>query len=116
MCSTVRLQVLCFSTGDSNMKEKAHSRLPCTAVTTQNEVHLDQLICTNQLMMVTAGKNSSFLADKLLSNSAIVLIVPVAISMEKIGGNTFRVICVSMIMSHYAYAAYSKFKMKCISQ
>jgi len=45
--STVRQWVACFSSGDSDVKEKPHSRRPCTAVTPQNEERLDQLIRTN---------------------------------------------------------------------
>ena len=44
-------------------KNKPHSGWPCTAVTAQNEEHLSQLICTNQLMVVTVLKNSVFIAE-----------------------------------------------------
>jgi len=45
--STVRQWVACFSSGDSDVKDKPHSRRPRTAITPQNEERLDQLICTN---------------------------------------------------------------------
>ena len=40
-----------FSSGNSNVEEKPHSRWPCTAVTPQNEEGLDQLICANLWIM-----------------------------------------------------------------
>ena len=40
--STVRQWVVRFSSGDINMKDKPHSRRPCTAVTPWNEECLDQ--------------------------------------------------------------------------
>ena len=46
--STVRWWVVCFSSVNSNVKDKPCSGWPCTAVTPQNEEHLDQLIHTNQ--------------------------------------------------------------------
>ena len=49
--STVRQWVARFSSGDSAGKEKPCSGWPCTAVTPQNEEHLDQLICANQQIM-----------------------------------------------------------------
>ena len=45
--STVRQWVACFSSGDSNVKDKPYSAQPSTAVTLQNEQHLDQLIRMN---------------------------------------------------------------------
>jgi len=42
----------------SNMKDKACSGWPHTAVTPQNEEHLYQLIHTNLLMMAIMLKNS----------------------------------------------------------
>jgi hypothetical protein len=44
----VRWWMAHFSSGDSDMKDKAHSRRPRTAVTPQNKAHLDQHICANQ--------------------------------------------------------------------
>jgi len=40
--------VVHFSNDNSNVKDKPCSRWQCTAVTPQNEEHLDQLIHTNQ--------------------------------------------------------------------
>jgi len=37
-----------FCSGYSDMKDKTHSRWPCTAFTPQNEEHLNWIICTNQ--------------------------------------------------------------------
>ena len=46
--SAVRRWVVCFSSGDSNMKDKPCSGHPCTAVTSQNQECLDQIVCMNQ--------------------------------------------------------------------
>jgi len=46
--STVRRWVARFSSGNSDVKDKPHSRWPCTAVTPQNEERLDQLVCVNR--------------------------------------------------------------------
>ena len=46
--SRVRLGVVRFSNGNSDVKDKPCSGWPCTAVTPQNEEHLDQLIRANQ--------------------------------------------------------------------
>ena len=46
--STVRWWVACFSSGDSDMKDKPRSRWPCTALTSRNEECLDQLIRANR--------------------------------------------------------------------
>mgnify|MGYP001860275954 CR=1 FL=1 len=35
--NTVRHGVVCFSSGDSDVKDKPHFRQPCAAVITQNE-------------------------------------------------------------------------------
>ena len=56
--STVRQWVVCFSSGNSNMKDKPRSRVPCITVITQNKGCLNELICMNQLMVVTVLKNS----------------------------------------------------------
>ena len=40
-----------FSSGNSNVKDKPCFRQPCTALTLQNEEHLDQLICVNWRIM-----------------------------------------------------------------
>ena len=40
-----------FSTGNSEEKDKTHSRRPHTDLTPQNEECLDQLICTNQQIL-----------------------------------------------------------------
>ena len=45
--SIVRWWVACFSSDDSDMKDKPHSRRPCTTVTPRNEEHLDQVISAN---------------------------------------------------------------------
>ena len=45
--STERRWVACFSSNDSDVKDKPRSRQPCTAVTPRNEERLYQLICTN---------------------------------------------------------------------
>ena len=45
--STVRWWVMCFSSGDSGLKDKPCSRPQCTAVMSQNEEHLDQLVRMN---------------------------------------------------------------------
>ena len=41
-----------FSSRDSDVKVKLRSRWPCTAVTQQNEEHLNQLIHANQEIMI----------------------------------------------------------------
>ena len=46
--STVRRWVVCFSSGDSDVKEKPRSERPCTDVTPRNEERLDQLIRANR--------------------------------------------------------------------
>ena len=46
-------QVVHFSSGNVNIKEKSCSGKPCTTVTLQNEEHLNQLICTNQQTVAT---------------------------------------------------------------
>jgi len=50
--STVRRWVVRFSSGDSDVKDKPRSGRPCTAGTARNEC-LDQLVCTDRLMVVT---------------------------------------------------------------
>ena len=50
--------MVCFSSGDTDVKDKQHSEWPCTAVIPQNDECLDQLICGNQLIVVTTLKNS----------------------------------------------------------
>ena len=52
--STVRRWVVCFSSGDSDVKDKPRSGRPCTAVTPRSEEHLNQLIHTNQ--QITNGE------------------------------------------------------------
>jgi len=47
-----------LNNGNSDVKDKPHSGQLCTAVTPQNEDHLDQLTHVNQLMMGTVLKNS----------------------------------------------------------
>jgi len=49
--STMRRWVARFSSGNSDVKDKPHSRRPCTAVTPRNEERLDQLIRANQQIM-----------------------------------------------------------------
>ena len=46
--STVRQRVVCFSSGNRNVKDEPHYRQPCTAVAPWNEEYLNQLICMNQ--------------------------------------------------------------------
>ena len=46
--STVRRWMACFSSGNSDVKDKPYSRQPCTAVTPRNEEHLNQLIRVNR--------------------------------------------------------------------
>ena len=46
--NTVRRWVERFSSGDNNVKDKPRSGQSCTAVTPQNEKHLNQLIHANQ--------------------------------------------------------------------
>ena len=46
--STVRRWVACFSSGDSDVKDKPCSGHPCTTVTPRNEERLDQLIRANR--------------------------------------------------------------------
>ena len=55
--STVRWWVVHISKGNSNVKDKLHSRWPYTAVTPWREESLDQFICANQLMVVSKLKN-----------------------------------------------------------
>ena len=50
--STVRKCVVCFSSGNKDVKDKPYSREPLTVVTASNEEHLNQIICTN-LQIVT---------------------------------------------------------------
>ena len=45
---TVRRWAVCFSSGDSSVKDEPRSGWPCTAVTPRHEVRLDQLICTDR--------------------------------------------------------------------
>ena len=52
---------MCFSSGDSSVKDEPRSGWPCTAVTPRNEVRLDQLICTDRLVVVSMLKNSVLL-------------------------------------------------------
>ena len=64
--STVRQWVVHFSSDDSKVKDKPCSGLPCTAVTPQNEEHLDQTIHMNQQIMIRElhmKLNISFSAD-----------------------------------------------------
>ena len=49
--STVRWWVVHFSSGNIDVINKPYSRQPCTAVTPQNEEHLNHLISMNQLVM-----------------------------------------------------------------
>jgi len=56
--STVRQWVVDFSSGDSDVKDKPHSGQPCRAVAPQNEECVNQLIHTNQLMVITMLKNT----------------------------------------------------------
>lgn len=42
---------VCFSSGGSDMRERPCSRWPCTAASSCNEEHLDQLICANRQIM-----------------------------------------------------------------
>jgi len=51
--STVRQWVVRFCSGNSDVKDKQHSRQPCTAVTPQNEDSLYQLTCTNLWIMTS---------------------------------------------------------------
>jgi len=46
--STVRRWVACFSSGDSDVKDKPRSGQPCTAVTPRKEERLDQQIRANR--------------------------------------------------------------------
>ena len=43
--------VVCFSSDDSDVKDKPCSKQPCTAITPQNAECLDQLIYLNQQIM-----------------------------------------------------------------
>ena len=52
--SAVRRWVACFSSGDSDVKDKPRSGRPCTAVTPRNEERLDQQIRANQ--RITTGE------------------------------------------------------------
>ena len=56
--STVRQQVVHFSSDDSDVKEKPHSEWPCTALAPQKKECLDHHICVKWLMMMTRLKNS----------------------------------------------------------
>jgi len=47
----VRLWVVCYSSGDSDVKDNPHSRWSHAAVTPRNEEHLNQLIHVNQQIM-----------------------------------------------------------------
>ena len=49
---TVRQWVVCFTSGDSDMKDKPHSGQPHTAFPPQNEEHFDQVICVNWQIMI----------------------------------------------------------------
>ena len=42
-----------FSSGDSDVKDKPHSRRPCTAVTPRNEERHDQLISNSDRYIAT---------------------------------------------------------------
>ena len=58
--STERRWVVYFNSGDSSVKDKPCSGLPCTAVTVTplNEENLDQLNHANPLMVATILKHS----------------------------------------------------------
>ena len=45
-----------FSSGDSDMKDKTHSRWSCTAVTQQNEECLNHLIHADWVVVMTMLK------------------------------------------------------------
>ena len=50
-------EVVCFSTGDSDVKDKLCSGWPCTTVPPENEEWLDQPISVHLLVVVTMLKN-----------------------------------------------------------
>jgi len=43
--NSVRWWMLCFSSGERDVKDKPCSRQPCTSVIPQNEDSLDQFLC-----------------------------------------------------------------------
>ena len=55
---TVRQWVVCFNSGNSEMKDKLCSRRPCTAVTPWNEECLDPFIHSNWLIVLTMLKTT----------------------------------------------------------
>ena len=56
--NSLKRWVVCFNSGDSDVKNKPCSRQPCMSVIPPNEEHLDQLIHTDHVMAVTLLKNS----------------------------------------------------------
>ena len=85
--STVRRHVLHFISGNSSVEKQGifwmvtSLEKSCTIVTLWNKELLNQLICTNCLVMVTVLQNNVFW-EFALSNSVIVLYVCVVVSME----------------------------------
>ena len=64
--STVRWWVVCFSSSNSDVKDKPCSEQPCTTATPQKEEGLNQFIHVNRLPVVTVLKNSVFVVEKWL--------------------------------------------------
>ena len=58
MWVAVRPSVVSFCSGNNDVKNKPHSKWPCTTITAQNEEHLDQIFSTNWVMVVIVLKNS----------------------------------------------------------
>ena len=48
---TMKRWVMCFSSGDSDLKDRPYSGQPCTALAPQNEECLNQFIYMNQQIM-----------------------------------------------------------------
>ena len=67
---TTKQWVVCFSSSNSDVKDKPCSRQPCTVVTPQNEEHLDQLIFTNQQI-----KTSELFIELNISLNAVEMIM-----------------------------------------
>ena len=79
--SIVRWWVLHFSSGDSGVKDKPHSRWPHTAVTLQNEASQSAHPCK----LANGGgcaEKQCLVTDNLLYQIVIVLFVAVVVSME----------------------------------
>jgi hypothetical protein len=78
--STMGQWVVCFCSGDSDVKYKPHSGRPCTAVTPRNEVRLGQPTRANWLITTWELCTELNIGFKVLET--MVLFVYIVVSME----------------------------------